>query len=328
MAELGEEERAFTSILTALERQTGYTPREANGTWNCRCPVPGHTHGMDDSPSGRVWREGRLVRVHCYRGHTWEQWARSLDVPRDFWFLRVKPADRHFEAQADEIQARYTYRRADGSEAYQVVRTRLKRFWQERPFRLDTGEELRLHGLKGGWYTKTRGLWKWYGETPPKAGVDAIYAEDAERVLYRLPELEAAALEEPVLFVEGEKDADLARSLGCLATTTAQGAANFYPEVCGPLRDRHVVVIPDNDPAGRKHAACVAGAAMMAGCASVRIAFWRPGEVPERGDFGDWFNANDWPDYDDVRRRFYAESQPFGLRDVNDQGDVLEIDDV
>ena len=47
---------------------------------------------------------------------------------------------------------------------------------------------------------------------------------DIRRPLYRLPELLAADPADDVFLVEGEKDADRLRSLGLMATTTAQGA--------------------------------------------------------------------------------------------------------
>jgi hypothetical protein len=145
-------------------------------------------------------------------------------------------------------------------------------------------------------------------------------------VLYRLPELLEAPFEEPVYFVEGEKDCDLVRSCGCTAVTTAQGANNFSARSCRPLKDRHVVIIPDNDAAGYKHAATVAGACMMVGAASIRIARWEPKEVPAKGDFANWFNANNWPDAEAIHRRFFKGSLPYGVVPTDSEGHVnLEV---
>ncbi len=325
MSQLGHAEMAFGAILTALATTTGFTPRGRD----CRCPCRGHTHD-DAAPSGRIWidEQRNLVRVSCYRGHRWEEWVAALGVPRCYWFLKVTEEARGYEGpRVPEIVARHRYEYADGREAYTVVRTNPKGFWQERPYKLDTGEELRLFGLKAGWYKVDRGQWRWHGDLAPSAGVNAIYAEDAERVLYRLVELNDSPLEEPVYFLEGEKKCDLIRSLGCVATTTAQGAANFHPGVCRPLAGRHVVVVPDNNRPGYKHAACVAGSAVMCRAASVRVVFWKKGEIAPDQDFGDWFNANDWPDYDRVRKRFYQGSQPFGVLPTDPEGNVLEVAD-
>ena len=61
-----------------------------------------------------------------------------------------------------------------------------------------------------------------------------------------------------------------------------------YPEYCEHLRDRHVVILADNDAAGRKHAEQVA--AMLQGiAASVRV-LHLPG-LPEKGDVSDWLDS-------------------------------------
>ncbi len=69
-------------------------------------------------------------------------------------------------------------------------------------------------------------------------------------VLYNLPEvLEAARAGGEVWVVEGEKDADTARALGLAATTNADGAGHWRPELAGALRGcSRVTVIADGDP--------------------------------------------------------------------------------
>ena len=58
-----------------------------------------------------------------------------------------------------------------------------------------------------------------------------------------------------MFLVEGEKDADRLRGLGLTATTTAQGAKGWPKSDHAPLAGRHVVLLPDNDDAGRAYAA-------------------------------------------------------------------------
>ena len=78
-------------------------------------------------------------------------------------------------------------------------------------------------------------------------------------ILYRLPELLAAALEKLVFITEGEKDADRLTVLGLVATTNPFGAGKFHLiKNLVPLRGRRVVVLPDNDRDGRNHAQDVA----------------------------------------------------------------------
>lgn len=116
---------------------------------------------------------------------------------------------------------------------------------------------------------------------------------DARRVLYRLPEvLAAAAAGKPIYFCEGEKDADRLAALGLTATTAPMGAMKKpeqweagYTEA---LSGAAVVILPDNDPAGTVHAAIVA-AALHGSAKRVRVAPL-PG-LPEKGDVSDWLNA-------------------------------------
>jgi RecA-family ATPase len=91
------------------------------------------------------------------------------------------------------------------------------------------------------------------------------------RPLYRLMQLIAS--QGPVLFVEGEKTAEAAARLfpDCAVTTSAGGAQAARKTDWSPLRRRDVVVWPDNDDPGRRHAAAVAELVGEAGAASVRV---------------------------------------------------------
>jgi hypothetical protein len=94
---------------------------------------------------------------------------------------------------------------------------------------------------------------------------------DGPKIPFRLPELAAAPLTTVVYFVEGEKDADNLAKLGFIATTASEGAAAKWDEaLTNHLKDRHVVILPDADKPGRKHADKVAKA-INAVAVSVKI---------------------------------------------------------
>lgn len=120
-----------------------------------------------------------------------------------------------------------------------------------------------------------RGGWEWNLE-----GVDLVP--------YRLPELLASAGAGPVYVVEGEKDADRLWALGLRATTNPMGAGKWRAAFSVHLAGDAVVILPDNDTAGRDHARDVA-VSLVATAASVRV-LTLPG-LPERGDVSDWLNA-------------------------------------
>lgn len=81
---------------------------------------------------------------------------------------------------------------------------------------------------------------------------------EAPLTLYRAPELRSAPRDAFVFLVEGEKCVDNLRMHELVATTTPggakqwKGAADRAAEI---LRNRHVVILPDNDEPGRGYAA-------------------------------------------------------------------------
>jgi putative DNA primase/helicase len=90
------------------------------------------------------------------------------------------------------------------------------------------------------------------------------------RVLYRLPELVKAGIATLVFVVEGEKDVDNLHRLGLVATCNPMGAGKWRQHFNQYLAGRNVVILPDNDKAGRGHAALVARS-LQGIAASVKI---------------------------------------------------------
>ncbi len=106
------------------------------------------------------------------------------------------------------------------------------------------------------------------------------------KVLYRLPDLLAAPQDALVYIVEGEKDADALMALGILATTNFDGASGHWDiGYNSAVRDRHVVIIPDNDDAGEKHAEHIRQS-VTPYARSVRVV--RLSGLPDKGDVSDW----------------------------------------
>jgi 5S rRNA maturation endonuclease (ribonuclease M5) len=110
--------------------------------------------------------------------------------------------------------------------------------------------------------------------------------DGVRRVPYRLPELVAADPQGPVFIVEGERDVDALRALGLVATCNAGGASKWRAEYNEHLRNRHVVVIPDADEPGRRHADDVVRH-LLSVAASVRQL-----ELHGAKDVSDWIAAS------------------------------------
>lgn len=111
--------------------------------------------------------------------------------------------------------------------------------------------------------------------------------DGVKRVLYLLPELLTAPVTEVVFITEGEKDALALRNLGMAATCNSGGAGKFTIELCGPLKNRPVVIIADKDEPGRKHAYQVA--VLLSGVASNVKVLEMPGD--DIKDAADWVAA-------------------------------------
>jgi len=120
------------------------------------------------------------------------------------------------------------------------------------------------------------------------------------RPLYGLPELAKA---DRVYVCEGEKAADAARSVGLTATTSPHGSQSADKSDWTPLAGKEVVILPDNDTAGRKYADAVAGILAKLTPAPVVKVLELP-ELPDKGDMVDWIEARgDAAEPDELRRQ-------------------------
>jgi len=119
------------------------------------------------------------------------------------------------------------------------------------------------------------------------------------RPLYNIPNILAS---EKIIWVEGEKCADVLNDMGYTATCTMGGAgmlsrksANLFD--FSHLHDKELIIWPDNDSAGKKVAELVQDLALNAGAKSVTM-LTPPRGKPERWDVVDavaeHFNINDF----------------------------------
>jgi hypothetical protein len=117
-----------------------------------------------------------------------------------------------------------------------------------------------------------------------------IYNVDGVPVVpYRLPELiEAIANGYRVAIVEGEAKVDLLRTWNIAATCCAGGSKGWQPEHAQFLAGADVVIMPDNDPAGRSYLEDVANS-LRDVATSIRT-LELPG-LPPKGDIIDWAAA-------------------------------------
>jgi len=100
--------------------------------------------------------------------------------------------------------------------------------------------------------------------------------------------LAAVTTADTVYLCEGEKDAETLITRGLCGTTNHAGAKSWAPHLTEQLKGKTVVLIPDNDEAGRKRVAIVAKA-LQGVVKELRV--FIPDNVPEKGDITDWVEA-------------------------------------
>lgn len=195
-----------------------------------------------------VEREERIERSDVC---AWLDRELGIEIPDSPDFQPRTPA-----AKAKFVCS-YDYVDEHGEVLFQVCRFEPKTFRQRRP---DPASD-------GGWNWNVRGL---------------------RQIPYRLPELLAAvARGQTVYVVEGEKDVEALAREGVAATCNAMGAGKWPAELAEHFAGADVVIAPDNDDAGRNHAALVA-TTLRATARRVRV-LDIPG-LPVKGDVSDWLS--------------------------------------
>lgn len=252
----------FNGRLPSLSEAARLLGGEVSGD-QILCPGPGHSpkdrslsvRFGSDLPDGFLthsFAEKRTpLSVARLRDHVREKLGLPAWQPSG---RKVLSQSKHQSKPKREIAAVYPYVDDHGELLFEVVRYKPKKFVQRQP------------DGKGGYVYKVKGI---------------------RVVVYRLPTLLEAIANDRIVFVfEGEKDVDAADSkLGVVGTCNAGGAGNWKPEHAEFLRDAKVVIVPDNDEAGRQHADDV-GASLVGVAKSVGV-LTLPGQAP-KADISDW----------------------------------------
>jgi hypothetical protein len=225
--------------------------RRSGDGWTARCPAHEDRRASLSIGTGR---DGRAL-LTCHAGCSADAVAHAAGLElRDLFPAPPEP----FPIRSDHARIVKTYPYTDefGAVLSEAVRLEPKRFYQRRP---DGG---------GGWINNVRGV---------------------RAVPYRLPAVvEAVEAARVVFVVEGEKDADRLAELGLVATCNAAGAGKWTEEHSAPLKGARVVILPDNDGPGRRHAEDVAH--KLHGTATEVRVVELP-DLPPKGDVSDWLDA-------------------------------------
>lgn len=209
---------------------------------------PGH----DDRKASLSVAEGAegKILLRCHAGCELDAIVNALGLEKSDLF--AEGAAKRRGVRRNGGSTIYTYVDASGATVMQVVRGAGKKFFQRRP------------DGHGGWENSVKGV---------------------DLVPYHLDEVIKAG---SVWIVEGEKDADRLRAAGLVATCNPMGAGKWRKSYSRWFADKHVAILPDNDPPGRKHAADVA-LSVHTVAKSVRVV--ELDGLPPKGDVSDWLDA-------------------------------------
>lgn len=216
---------ALDRVLAALAEH-GSTVISRNGQYSAQCPAH-----PDRTPSLSLGQGSDGALVNCQVGCDTQDVVAALNLTmKDLFDVPQQRA-----SNPSRVVAEYEYTDARGAVLFIKQRSEPGKNGHPKDFAI-------YQPMPGG--QRTWGL----------KGVD-------QRPLYRLPRVvEAIANGTTVYVVEGEKDVAAAERAGAVATCNFDGAAKagqrtkWKPEYSEMLRGAHVVIVADNDDAGRAHA--------------------------------------------------------------------------
>jgi putative DNA primase/helicase len=244
-------ETPIDRIISRLQRSGCEPETDGPGEWRANCPLH---RGSKKNLGVKVTGDGTIL-IHCF--HVSESGAvcppneilKVLDLSmHDLFVRRNRPASD--QRQGDTKKK--VHANPDAAIQWAVRKHRCQptcfwiyyeshqgsRFELLRVYRFDPAgakkDYVPVHPMHEGWQV---------GDPPGKLP------------LYGLPELAGA---ETVVVTEGEKCADLVRSMGLIATTSAHGAQSAKKSDWRPLAGKSVVLIPDNNEEGEGYILTVA----------------------------------------------------------------------
>jgi DNA-binding MarR family transcriptional regulator len=248
-----------------------------------RAPGPGHSP-HDDSLSIKLANNENGFVVHSFAGddpiNCLDYVNRCLGRPE--WQPSKgnghngarKPVGGCASTNTKREQAIYTYQDADGAELFQVVRYSLHR--------ADGSPVIKENSKPAKTFLQRQ-------RDPTKPGGWNWSVKDIPAIPYRMVDVtEAITFERPIAIVEGEAKADALAKIGIYATCNAAGAGKWTSEHSEYLRGGDIIVIRDNDEAGKRHRDSVV--ASLQGVARRIRTLELPGLQPGR-DIKDWLDA-------------------------------------
>ena len=241
----------LAEFLGRLEGVTG-----GGGQYSAKCPNHGDQHNSLSISAGQ---DGRVL-LHCHAGCSTEDIVWSMGLQMKDLFVETTPGEAFPVYSAPKgnrptakFEAEYIYHGGD------LKKVKMRQ--------TDGGKYFAWRHLRDGQWAKGRN-----GIEP------GLYTSTG-----------GGARPSAVFLGEGEKDVDTLKGLGMAAVSLPDGAKSKWRTEYGrALEGREVVLIQDNDDAGKAFAQMVAGE-LRGRASSIKVldlsACWP--DIPEHGDFTD-----------------------------------------
>ncbi len=258
----GDQLRARCPIHNG-KSNTSFAVDLSTGRWYCHstCGRGGDIFGLEQELSGSHFPEAKAA--------VYEIIGRPTPPAMGPQLVHPAPAVKAYREQLSpwRITATYTYLSESGDPVFRAVRREKAPVGNAKPekkFSLETPKE-------GGWDATSGNM------------------EGVARVPYRLPQLlQAKADGQRIYVVEGEKAVESLVKQSLPATCNPQGAGKwnkYRHELNPPFIGATLVILPDNDDVGRKHALSVADQ-LLSLAKEIRIV--ELPDLPDKGDVVDW----------------------------------------
>ncbi|RMH23667.1 MAG: DUF3987 domain-containing protein, partial [Planctomycetota bacterium] len=274
---------ATEKVLAALSGRGIKIHRSGKG-WSAQCPAH---EDRNPSLSIATGDDGRCL-INCHAGCATKAIVEALGLEmKDLMPERPKPASQAGKKAARQASESVSNDFATAYEAIAALECKLglcsHRWVYADASGTPVGETIRWDppgGRKQVRPISRRGE-RWVIEAIPEP-----------RPLLHLPEIASLPDGAWVYVCEGEKSVDAARSIGVVATTSAGGAEAAGKSDWSPMKNKVVVILPDNDDAGERYAEEVARLARRAEAEEVRIVRLvdRWPDLPEHCDIADVLN--------------------------------------
>ena len=280
----------LSKLIQAFEARSLKIERRNNYV-QAQCPC------HDDSSPSVSFRENSdgKISIKCHAGCDGGNILKELGLNYEILYPENEKK-KSFSKRS--IVATYPYLDEEGTVVYESVRYHPKDFRQRVPL--------------------SNGKFQWS-------------LKNVRRVIYNLPNvIKAIESNKPVFLVEGEEDADNLNDRRLVGTTVPMGAGKWQDDYTPYFKDAAVVILPDNDEPGKKHAVLVAEK-LLGLAKSVRIVMLP--DIPEKGDVTDWLMNGGTADellklaFDEEPISDVKEAQIVTGIDDNDEQEELEESD-